>query len=54
MREGVPSIINPYDAHALEEAVRLKEKYGGKVTVNQQGSPSGQGSFEESDVFRRG
>lgn len=33
MREGVPSIINPYDAHALEEAVRLKETFGGKVTV---------------------
>ncbi|NLP43787.1 MAG: electron transfer flavoprotein subunit beta/FixA family protein, partial [Peptococcaceae bacterium] len=33
MREGVPSIINPYDAHALEEAIRLKEKVGGKVTV---------------------
>lgn len=33
IRAGVPSIINPYDAHALEEAVRLKEKYGGKVTI---------------------
>lgn len=33
MREGVPSIINPYDTHALEEAIQLKEKIGGKVTI---------------------
>jgi len=33
MREGVPSIINPYDAHALEEAIRWKNKLGGKVTI---------------------
>ena len=39
MREGVPSIINPYDAHGLEEAVRLKEKTGGKVTVVSMGPP---------------
>jgi electron transfer flavoprotein beta subunit len=33
IREGVPSIINPFDVHALEEAVRLKERYGGTVTA---------------------
>jgi len=33
MREGVPSIINPFDVHAIEEAVRIKEQHGGKVTV---------------------
>ena len=33
MREGVPSIINPYDTHGLEEAIRLKEMVGGKVTI---------------------
>lgn len=33
MREGVPSIINPYDVHALEEALRMKDKVGGKVTI---------------------
>ena len=33
VREGVPAIINPYDAHAVEVAVRLKERFGGKVTV---------------------
>jgi len=33
VREGVTSIINPFDLYAIEEGVRLKEKYGGKVTV---------------------
>ena len=33
VREGVPSIINPDDRHAVEEAVRIKEKHGGKVTA---------------------
>ncbi len=39
IREGVPAIINPYDAHAVEMAVRLKEKFGGKVTVITMGPP---------------
>ncbi|HOS80191.1 MAG TPA: electron transfer flavoprotein subunit beta, partial [Anaerolineae bacterium] len=33
VREGVPAIMNPYDAHALAEAVRWKRQLGGKVTV---------------------
>ena len=33
IREGVPSIVNPYDTHAVEEALRLKERYGGMVTA---------------------
>jgi electron transfer flavoprotein beta subunit len=38
-REGVQSIMNPYDQHALEEAVRLKEAAGGEVTVITMGPP---------------
>ncbi len=38
-REGVQSIMNPYDQYALEEAVRLKEKCGGEVTVISMGPP---------------
>ncbi|OEF99275.1 electron transfer flavoprotein subunit beta [Vulcanibacillus modesticaldus] len=38
-RSSAPSIINPYDAHAVEEAVRLKKKYGGKVTIVSMGPP---------------
>lgn len=40
IREGVPSIINPFDAHALEESLRLKDKYGFKVTAISMGPPS--------------
>ncbi len=32
-QEGVKFIINPYDEYAVEEAIRLQEKHGGKVTV---------------------
>ncbi len=39
IREGVPAIINPYDLHAIELAVRLKERFGGKVTVITMGPP---------------
>jgi electron transfer flavoprotein beta subunit len=33
IREGVESIMNPDDRHALEAAARLKETCGGRVTV---------------------
>lgn len=39
IREGIESIINPDDRHALETAVRLKETLGGKVTVLSMGPP---------------
>jgi electron transfer flavoprotein beta subunit len=38
-REGVQSIMNPYDQHALEEAVRLKELHGGEVVAVTMGPP---------------
>jgi electron transfer flavoprotein beta subunit len=31
--DGVEFVINPYDEYAVEEAIRLKEKHGGEVTV---------------------
>ncbi|MBN7580280.1 electron transfer flavoprotein subunit beta, partial [Clostridium beijerinckii] len=39
IRDGVPSIMNPEDKHALEGALQLKEKVGGKVTVISMGLP---------------
>ncbi|WP_017753509.1 electron transfer flavoprotein subunit beta/FixA family protein [Calidifontibacillus oryziterrae] len=38
-RRGVPAILNPYDGHAVEEAVRIKKQVGGKVTVLSMGPP---------------
>ncbi len=40
VREGIPFIVNPYDTHALEEALRLKEKYGCKVVAISMGPPN--------------
>ncbi len=40
VREGVPAIMNPYDAHALAAAIDWKRKLGGKVTVVSMGPPS--------------
>ena len=39
IREGIESIINPDDRHALEAAVQLKETAKGKVTVLSMGPP---------------
>jgi len=39
MREGVASITNPFDEFALEEALLIKEKYGGEVHVISMGPP---------------
>lgn len=38
-RSSAPAILNPYDAHAVEEAVRLKKRYGGSVSVLTMGPP---------------
>jgi len=39
VREGIPSIVNPLDECAVEEAVRLIEKHGGKVVALTMGPP---------------
>ena len=31
--EGIPPVINPYDEQAVEAALRIKEKHGGKITI---------------------
>ena len=48
MREGVKSIINPFDMYAIEEGVRLKEKFGGKVTVLTMGPPQAESALKEA------
>src|SRR3989304_3247745 len=48
MREGVKSIINPFDMYAIEEGVRLKEKVGGKVTVLTMGPPQAESALKEA------
>ena len=48
IREGVQSIINPFDMYAIEEGVRLKEKFGGKVTVMTMGPPQAESALREA------
>lgn len=39
VREGIPAIINPFDLHAIEAAVQLKERYGGTCAMVCMGPP---------------
>lgn len=48
IREGVLSIINPDDKNALEEALSLKDIYGGKVTVISMGPPQAKDALREA------
>lgn len=48
IREGVESIINPFDLYAIEEAIRLKEQFGGKVTAISMGPPQVESALRES------
>jgi electron transfer flavoprotein beta subunit len=48
VRGGVPSIVNPDDTHAIEEAIRLKERHGGRVTVLSMGPPQAIAALREA------
>ena len=48
IREGVESVINPFDAYAIEEGVQLKERLGGKVIVITMGPPQAESALKEA------
>jgi electron transfer flavoprotein beta subunit len=48
IREGIPSIINPFDLYAIEEALLMKDKFGGKVTVVTMGPPQAVEALKEA------
>ncbi|MFH1481676.1 MAG: electron transfer flavoprotein subunit beta/FixA family protein [Pseudomonadota bacterium] len=48
IREGIEGIINPDDRHAIEAAARLKETYGGKMTVISMGPPQAIDAISEA------
>jgi len=52
IREGVESIINPFDEYAIEEGVRLKEQYGGETIVLSMGPPQVEDALK--DAISRG
>lgn len=47
-REGVPAIINPEDKNALEAALMLREKHGGRVIVLSMGPPQAEKALREA------
>ncbi len=51
MRQGVPTIINPYDLFAVEAALRLRDVHGGKVTVLTMGPPMAEESLRRALSF---
>jgi electron transfer flavoprotein beta subunit len=48
IREGVEATINPFDLHALEAAVQLKEACGGEVSVLTMGPPQAEEALRET------
>jgi len=48
IRDGVPTIINPYDMHALEAGLQIRESAGGKVTVLTMGPPQAETALREA------
>jgi electron transfer flavoprotein beta subunit len=48
IRDGVPTIINPYDVHALEAGLQIREKTGGKVTVLTMGPPQAETALRDA------
>lgn len=50
-REGVKSIINPFDLYALEEGLRIRESQGGTVTVLSMGPPQAESALRETLTY---
>ncbi|MGD2142425.1 MAG: electron transfer flavoprotein subunit beta/FixA family protein [Candidatus Bathyarchaeota archaeon] len=47
-REGIAAIVNPFDEYAVEEGLRLKEKYGGIVKVLTMGPPQAETALRDA------
>ncbi len=48
IREGIPSILNPFDTYALEEALKWRDELGGTVIVVSMGPPQAEAVLRES------
>lgn len=51
MRQGVPAIVNPYDLFALEEALGLKDRFRGRVTMLCMGPPQAEEALKKCVSF---
>ncbi len=48
VREGIPFIMNPYDTHALEESLRLKDRYGVRSVTLSMGPPNAEATLRKA------
>jgi len=48
IRDGIPFIINPYDAHALEESLRLKDRYKLRTVALSMGPPNTEATLRKA------
>ncbi|HTG82339.1 MAG TPA: electron transfer flavoprotein subunit beta/FixA family protein [Geobacteraceae bacterium] len=48
VREGIPFIVNPYDTHALEESLRLKDRYGFRSVALSMGPPNAEAALKKA------
>jgi len=48
VREGIPFIANPYDTHALEEALRIKDRFGLRVVAISMGPPNAEATLRKA------
>jgi electron transfer flavoprotein beta subunit len=48
VREGIPFIVNPYDTHALEESLRLKDRFGFRVAAISMGPPNAEATLRKA------
>ena len=47
IRTGVPTLTNPLDLNALEAAVQVKERFGGRITLITMGPPMAESTLRE-------
>ena len=48
VRDGIPFIANPYDTHALEEALRMKDRFGFRVVAISMGPPNAEATLRKA------
>jgi electron transfer flavoprotein beta subunit len=48
VRDGIPFIVNPYDTHALEEGLRLKERFGFRAVALSMGPPNAEATLKRA------
>jgi len=48
VRDGIPFIVNPYDSHALEESLRLKDRYRFRAVALSMGPPNAEATLRRA------